>query len=126
MSTIIGSKVLSNIIEFVIFTSLIYMITKTWRYPHISIFIMLFLCVHIHQYVFCWRGNSRLYHSIVALLQCTLAIISMREKIYDVSVIIMIGAILHIISVTYHGKSMLTVICFQEKVERKVNERTFS
>lgn len=109
--SIISSILFSNIIEWVIVFVLLFMIMRTFNDKKISSVIFVFLCVHIHQHIFCWRGSTRIYHVIVASIQLLLVWKTFEKKLYDVSTLLLLGAILHIVSFFQNGKSMLTRIC---------------
>jgi len=110
--SIISSNLFSNIIEWVIVFILLFMIMRTFKHDkNISSVIFVFLCVHIHQHIFCWRGSTRIYHLLVASIQLFLVWKTFEKKLYDVSSLLFIGAVLHIVSFFQNGKSMLTRIC---------------
>ena len=110
MPSIINSRKYSNVIEAIIIISLLYMLIRSHTYLLIFFLLLSFLCIHIHQYIFCWRGQSRWYHCIIGSIQGILLYLMIRRKLYDISILMLIGTVFHIIS-CITGKSMLSTIC---------------
>lgn len=100
----------AQLIEFLFVVCICYMIVRTLHIFEITGLLVIFLGIHLHQQMHCWRAESRLFHSVGALVQLWAAYRVFQDELYDVTTLLVLGALNHILAVI-HKKSMLEPPC---------------